>query len=207
MFNFPWRWFPCWQHASKYRQAVESEHCRKYWVDPRNSHQGIMLCLEGKYRKKFQLATGLAKRGVQIDEIHCGLCLDMEEIAQHVFITCSYARVLWEWILKWCHVNFPRGNSVGDITKFARSWGQCARKWRIMTCICYGMITWLWKARCERLFKKIRILPTMVVDNIQSMVFVWLKHRILNYPIKWTDWSIYPFWWREENWRIIETGG
>lgn len=29
--------------------------------------------------EKIPTATGLAKKGVQIDEIHCGLCLDMEE--------------------------------------------------------------------------------------------------------------------------------
>lgn len=46
--------------------------------------------------EKIPTTTGLVKRGVQKHEIHCGLCLDTDETTQHVFITCSYARVVWD---------------------------------------------------------------------------------------------------------------
>ncbi|CAI9271863.1 unnamed protein product [Lactuca saligna] len=143
--------------------------------------------------ERIPITIGLSKRGVKLVDVNCGQCSNIEETVSHIFFKCPYAKTVWECIIRWCKIKLPHCESLEDILKFTRSWGHCPKKRKILVSICYGTIWWLWKARCEIFFKEIKIPPTKTADNIQGMVFILLKHRSSNYPIKWVDWNIYPF--------------
>ncbi|KAL4577889.1 hypothetical protein LXL04_014004 [Taraxacum kok-saghyz] len=51
----------------------------------------------------------------------------------------------------------------------------------------------IWKARCDRVFKRNRISPTIVADNVKSIVFTWLKHRKSKCSYNWVEWCNNPF--------------
>lgn len=62
-------------------------------------------------------------------------------------------------------------NTVGELIDYATKWGRCTKKRKVLINICYGTLWGIWKAKNERLFKKLITTPTKVVDNIQSMVY------------------------------------
>lgn len=80
-----------------------------------------------------------------------------------------------------------------DVIDFAAQWGNSPKEKKDLTSICYGTLWWIWKARCDRIFKNLRVNPLKVVDNIKSLVFTWIKHRRTKCMYSWVDWSISPF--------------
>nr|KAJ0202152.1 hypothetical protein LSAT_V11C600338510 [Lactuca sativa] len=94
------------------------------------------------------------------------------EDANHVLIKCPFATIVWEWVLRWCDIPSPsQFSSILDINEFVRGWVICQRKRNTMISICYGTLWWIWKARCDRVFKNLHVNATKVVDNIKSQVF------------------------------------
>ncbi|CAH1441010.1 unnamed protein product [Lactuca virosa] len=138
-------------------------------------------------------AQALISRGFSNISPNCGYCNHTDEISDHIFIHCDFASAVREWIMRWCGVTLAPINTVEDLLEFASNWSQCPKKHKVFMMICYGLIWCLWKARNDIIFKQVKASPTKIVDDIQALVFFWLKHRGSLGAIRWCDWCISPF--------------
>ncbi|XP_023753812.1 uncharacterized protein LOC111902187 [Lactuca sativa] len=138
-------------------------------------------------------AHALEVRGVQTSSTNCGHCMNCVETADHIFTQCELAVTVCNWIMNWCGTNPGDIDSTEKLLLFAANWSQCSMKRKILTMICYGMIWSLWKARNARIFNHEKRSPNQIIDDIQTLVFYWLKHRGSMGSIRWCDWIVSPF--------------
>lgn len=122
----------------------------------------------------------------------CSYCLQEEEATEHILFKCSFAKIVWEWALKGCEIPTIQVTSISGVHN-SSSWYKCKKRRNNFINICYGTIWWIWKARCDRIFKNFRLSPTKVAYNIRSQVFTWIKHSRRNCKYRWVDWAINPF--------------
>ncbi|KAL4579804.1 hypothetical protein LXL04_015970 [Taraxacum kok-saghyz] len=90
---------------------------------------------------------------------------------------CPFANTVWTWVLRWCGIPMPNISILCDLLEHIHNQGDNKRRRRDLIAICYGTLWIIWKAKCERIFKKTRISPTKAVDNVKSKVYTWVKHR------------------------------
>ncbi|KAL4589627.1 hypothetical protein LXL04_002535 [Taraxacum kok-saghyz] len=138
---------------------------------------------------RLPTASALITRGIPIESPICSLCSNEEEDALHTLWRCSSAQTTWYWIFQWCDISIPVVNEIGDLIQFINAWGNNKNRRRTLVSICYGTLWMIWKARCDWVFKKRRISPTKVADNIKSTVYTWLKYRRPNYTYGWEQWK------------------
>ncbi|KAL4555433.1 hypothetical protein LXL04_038052 [Taraxacum kok-saghyz] len=120
-------------------------------------------------------------------------CEQEEEDTSHILLRCPMAVKVREWVFRWCGITQPHMHNIGDLIKFCSKWGTCIKRRKGFISICYGVAWLTWKARCDWVFKKIRIFPTKVADNIKGVVYNWIKHKRPNCAYRWIDWSTSSF--------------
>ncbi|CAI9283147.1 unnamed protein product [Lactuca saligna] len=143
--------------------------------------------------ERIPTACALLKRGIRITSPICSYCKNAEEDTAHVLFRCSMAVRVWEWVLSWCDLQNIHFESAEELMAFAAQWGSCEMKRRVLISICYGTTWFLWKARCDWVFKKLRTSLAKVVDSIKSTVFLWMKYRRKHCTLQWIDWCINHF--------------
>ncbi|KAL6550624.1 hypothetical protein OROMI_021112 [Orobanche minor] len=131
-------------------------------------------------------SEALIKRGIPNIHSHCSHC-------NEVGTNCALGKTTGHWIFRWCGIGDVVVNSVTELIEFAQSWGNSKKEGKLFTLVCYGMLWLMWLAINDRIFKQRIISPTLVADNIKSLVFVWVKHRGVKKNIKWVDWNVSPF--------------
>ena len=57
-------------------------------------------------------------------------------------------------------------NTVGELIEHAAKQGTCKKKRKVIIGICYATLWGIWKARNERIFKRLITNPIRVADNI-----------------------------------------
>lgn len=135
----------------------------------------------------------LQKRGIIIDSTLCGYCNTIDEDINNVLIQCPMAVEVWDWVFRWCDIDKPQFNNIGDMVAFCTQWGKCLKRRKNFISICYGATWLIWKAICDWVFKKSRLSPTKMVDNVKSLVFTWIKHRRNDCSFSWIEWCVNPF--------------
>lgn len=80
------------------------------------------------------------KREVHLESIACGYCNHEEECGDHILVKCSFARIVLEWISMWCRIDVTHFNTMLKVLDFAKGWGNCPMKRRILLVICYGTL-------------------------------------------------------------------
>ncbi|KAL0451432.1 UNVERIFIED_CONTAM: hypothetical protein Slati_1121300 [Sesamum latifolium] len=105
-----------------------------------------LCCLLGDVREALPTSVNLRRRGIPIAD-RCAHCLEREDIL-HVFIFCSFARLVWA-------VSGLPGDTVRCSTDnvegwFRRAYGELARmEWKFVISICWA----LWGARNSCIFE------------------------------------------------------
>nr|KAJ0209961.1 hypothetical protein LSAT_V11C400220670 [Lactuca sativa] len=46
----------------------------------------------------------ISRDGVEVEDFNYGHCPDVEETPSHILVSCPYAKLVWDWITKWCKV-------------------------------------------------------------------------------------------------------
>ncbi|CAH1427794.1 unnamed protein product [Lactuca virosa] len=138
-------------------------------------------------------AEALGHRGIKLDSTLCGSCINGSETADHIIVGCPYATMIRDKISRWCGIDNIKVQSVGDLVEFANKWGRCSKRRKILTVICYELIWTLWKTRNERLFQRCTSSPLKVLENVKSLVYLWLKVRDKNGICNREDWNVSPF--------------
>lgn len=108
-------------------------------------------------------SLALSQHGVNLSSITCGHCNWGEECADHILINCSFANNTREWIFRLCGIRNVEINSVGELLKFAITWGRCPKKRKLLTLISYGLLWSLWNVRNDR-----------TLSSVSSLQHQWL---------------------------------
>ncbi|KAL4579108.1 hypothetical protein LXL04_015243 [Taraxacum kok-saghyz] len=109
-------------------------------------------------------------------------------VAENNFVT-NFVQILRFWP----RFIAPEFSNFGDLVQFTSQWGSCVKRRRCLTSICYVTAWSIWKTRCDWIFRKRRISPTRVADNVKTLVFTWIKHRSSMCNLQWNEWSANPF--------------
>lgn len=124
-------------------------------------------------------AIALTNRGINIDTFDCSSCIDGIEDANHILVSCPFAKTVTNYALRWCGITNLQVQNIDELLNFTMNWNSNQKKNDRLTVICYGLPWSLWRAHNDRLFKARFTNPTKVVESIKSLVlvFMWLKYR------------------------------
>lgn len=87
-------------------------------------------------------------------------------------------------MLNWCGILPRLFSGVNEVLGFARNRGDCPKKKETLTCILYGTLWSLWKARNDQIFRGESSKPAKIVDFIKATIFTW-KNTGDKQVIKW----------------------
>lgn len=94
--------------------------------------------------------------------------MDGLECVDHVLVGCPYATMICDKI---CTVH-----GVGELVDYVARWGGCLKKKKQeVNCYMYELMWTLWKTINERLFQANSSTPSKVVENVKSLVYLWIK--------------------------------
>ena len=138
-------------------------------------------------------AEALQKIGIHVSSAGCKWCGFDPENADHILVTCPYAKKVWSWIWKWAGVQDQNFCSVNALLNFVETRGRNTTEKMMLATISYGVCWTLWKTRNERIFRSCFSSASRITDEIISLVFFWFKYRGNLANCNWQVWCIRPF--------------
>lgn len=142
---------------------------------------------------KIPSAVALKHRGVNLVSTLCVNCIGREESVDHLLVSCPMADLILESIFNWCEIPKAQFNKVADLLIFISKWSRCSRKRSLLASISYCSFWCIWKGRNQRIFNNYHSKPAIIVENVQSMSFIWWKHRGKIPSLDWKVWLLNPF--------------
>lgn len=122
-------------------------------------------------------AVNLHRRGINSMDKNCNYCGVMEETTDHLLCGCPATCSIMDWVFRWGGVQHSIFPCVSEVLDFVYSWGTYLKRRRILISICYDMFWCIWRARNEKVFNNIKIIPVRVTYIIKSTMYVLFKHR------------------------------
>lgn len=152
----------------------------------------VLCCIWKASLGRLSSSCELVKRGVLIDNLNCGQCINGLDEIGHILFKCPFACRVWWMVFDWCKITAPTPTSIVELVNFAKHWGNCPKKKKLVTSICYGTCWWLWRFRCDRRFKATPSSTVRLVDCVKSSTFNWIKYRGGFKSLNWLEWSMLP---------------
>ncbi|XP_021974532.1 uncharacterized protein LOC110869599 [Helianthus annuus] len=126
---------------------------------------------------RLSTMVGLKKRGLLATDPVCTLCGERDEDADHLFIFCYAAAVLWHKVSNWCKVQQIFAHSIKDLFEFYKSAHLDEPKRVYLQSIILATCWAIWKARNEKIFKGKHVNIEGTFGEMQTMTFLWIKNR------------------------------
>ncbi|KAJ0454993.1 putative reverse transcriptase zinc-binding domain-containing protein [Helianthus annuus] len=138
---------------------------------------------------KIPSAVGLRERGMSLPDYTCRLCGIAEESADHVLMQCSFAKQVWNAVLRW--VKCPEVNLDGSLKHMLHEIidirrGRYIRK--AIHAVTLQTIWNIWKIRNEKIFKGKPGTVQKAVEDIKDDSYQGLKQRSNCRSISWQQW-------------------
>ena len=122
-------------------------------------------------------ACKLVEKGILVDYVSCHFCGEIEEPVDHIFMQCSLSMKIRSWFSNWSGLLpcIPNNCDELKIVLISSSIDKKRLKLRPMLISCE---LWsIWKTSNGLFFKKKRCSPLKAADDIQIIVFNWVKNR------------------------------
>ena len=142
---------------------------------------------------RIPTATALGRRGIRVIDNSCPWCNEGLDEANHCLIGCNFSTEVLKKIMDWCSIDQGPFSDIKSVVSFAANWGNCPKKRKIFLSIIYGFLWTMWKARNNKIFNKVCGSKSVLVDNVISLVFSWMKHRGNFKNCNWLNWCCNPF--------------
>lgn len=106
-------------------------------------------------QNRIPSAVAPKNRGIDLASTICDVCKTSDETSGHILVSCTMARSVLQSILHWCGLPVNEFQSVQNINDYASNWGNCPKRKDILTMILFRALRSLWKARNDRVFKRL----------------------------------------------------
>ncbi|KAL4561275.1 hypothetical protein LXL04_033439 [Taraxacum kok-saghyz] len=166
---------------------MEYKHFWNNWVPIKVNFLGWRAVLSRLPSKK-----GLASRGVHIPSSNCVFCKVEEESELHLFLQCAWVKEIWASIALWCELDFAGIDSLGQVLKLFHTLLQSPVQKKVTNTITLATFWFIWKARNDAIFNNKKAASCMVVEEVKSNTFLWIKNRG-KVSLSWDSWCITPF--------------
>ncbi|XP_022040802.1 uncharacterized protein LOC110943358 [Helianthus annuus] len=119
----------------------------------------------------------LRRRIVPVQSVECKFCHAENETATHLFISCSFAQQVWEFIASWCKVNSLFALELKDLVVMQDRCRGSVR-WKKAVLSLTQIALWvMWKNRNDVTFSKKHANMARIKEEIRTYGFLWVKNR------------------------------
>ncbi|XP_057774834.1 uncharacterized protein LOC130993814 [Salvia miltiorrhiza] len=128
-------------------------------------------------RNRLATCDNLVKRQLEIsvEETKCNACISSEETADHLFLLCPKATMVWDSIFSWLGVSTVRPRDiVQHFTSFCH-FGRGKKCVKILKALWTGIIWILWKNRNESRFEGKPWDVKRMVLEVKGRMWSWIK--------------------------------
>lgn len=158
---------------------------RNNWVPMKANILAWRACL-GRLATK----DGLMRRGLRVSNPFCCRCNLAPENADHLFVSCLFAKCVWWNVSTWLKVpQMPNVSSVSDLLNFYKT-QPGSRRWKkaVMVVVMAGL-WWIWLCRNDAEFDGNFIPIWVMMERIKEDSFLWVKYRSKANLLSWEMWS------------------
>ncbi|KAD4983144.1 hypothetical protein E3N88_19815 [Mikania micrantha] len=132
--------------------------------------------------------TALRSRNVNLGSTTCKLCGDADETTDHIFIACHLAIYIWGRIESWCNLPTIFAFSFRDLMELPRSMARRKQSKELILSVMQTSVWCIWKARNDAVFHHRKVLKEKIVDDIKTLSYFWVKHRMRSCGLDWASW-------------------
>ncbi|XP_076957043.1 uncharacterized protein LOC143632395 [Bidens hawaiensis] len=117
----------------------------------------------------------------------CTFCGEVEEIVEHVMVSCGLAQYMWSVLAQWCKMPTPFLFSFRDVLELHKFSRFEKEKADVLHAVCPIAAWCLWKKRNALVYKGIPTYVAGLVEEIKVLSFLWIKHRGRKRGLTWDD--------------------
>ena len=125
--------------------------------------------------KKCSTHDNLIKRGFVIVS-RCEFCKNCAEYADHLFIHCHFASLLWDWIWNAFNIHFSKPNTIQNLWHFICNVKFSSQIKNLFTACCLICLYSIWEARNNWIFHNTRLVPSRTLHYIKG----WLRDLLFD---------------------------
>ncbi|XP_071738133.1 uncharacterized protein [Rutidosis leptorrhynchoides] len=140
---------------------------------------------------RLPVRVELDKRGIELDSVLCPNCKSVTESIEHMILNCQKVKEVWVKIFKWCNMgDISYSGSVDMFNGNGSLSNQIISKvWQAIEWVTGYVI---WNRRNAKTFENKEWNVPTVVNEIQSMSFLWISTRCKSVNFDWAQWLLNP---------------
>ncbi|XP_057779689.1 uncharacterized protein LOC130998274 [Salvia miltiorrhiza] len=142
-------------------------------------------------RNRLPTCNNLVKRNIQlgVEEVMCNAYFHQVESANHCFLTCPKAEVIWNSIYQWLGITDVRQQCVvAHLESFAHL-GRSKRSRKFLTTLWMCTIWLMWKWRNVSRFDSNTGDTKSMIGELKVRMWSWIKtFGLLDYDISFSSW-------------------
>ncbi|CAI9264957.1 unnamed protein product [Lactuca saligna] len=122
----------------------------------------------------------------------CTLCNQHAESESHLFTTCAVSLKVWSEVATWWH-RFPPGfQSVKDLLHCKANVQSNGDFGLIHEAVALVFIWVIWSFRNKMAYSDKHISPSCLINDIQTLSYLWIKVRHKSKKLRWLEWCCNP---------------
>ncbi|PWA76249.1 RNA-directed DNA polymerase, eukaryota [Artemisia annua] len=130
--------------------------------------------------------TKLNDRDIDVPNILCSMCNEVQGDASHIFLHCEVSSQVWVKIAQWTDLSFPQWLNIEDFWSWIAD-SQLNGKQRIIIEVIALSTLWsIWRYRNSVIFQDSRFRKYHIIDSFVVNFFDWLSSRFKKYKLDWT---------------------
>jgi len=102
-------------------------------------------------------------------DITCVLCCAEDEIDEHLFFTCSYAKEIWGQPSHWW-ASLPSAQDSNQLLRYMRKAKDTRVTHQVTSSIITAILYHIWSARNQRIFRNQQLITSQIVYLIKDQV-------------------------------------
>ncbi|KAL4571466.1 hypothetical protein LXL04_018226 [Taraxacum kok-saghyz] len=120
-------------------------------------------------------------------------CGSNEETVSHLLWQCSWPKEVWNFVQLWCDLDLAHVLTISDLFSVSHASFKSALHIKITHAVALSTFWAIWKARNDRSFNNKISSPDVVLEDINTISFLWIKNRGNCSFIKWKYLCSFPF--------------
>ncbi|KAJ0464423.1 putative reverse transcriptase zinc-binding domain-containing protein [Helianthus annuus] len=154
------------------------------WVPKKVGILTWRACLD-----RLPTRCALVRRNINMPNCLCPMCGEEQEDTEHLFVTCSFAQMIWQLVTQWCKIQPIYAFRVRDLLDLHQYVGGSAKFKKAFQAICHTVFWCIWRCRNEVIFEQGHCSLQKVIGEIKGLSFLWIKARSKQLNLDWSIWS------------------